>query len=170
MILIPRYEDKFPPIKLTVKAKLPKITFAFVVSYWLLGVACQDPASKYRTETVRFDSLREELFTMRVWFMMLDDSSVQKRYNHLVEQDSLINLPNLADHLPRELGLSLIEYRGIGPIYKNYLDKGKQQKQRLDTLDGNRPGTFPRIICPTTAKNYRTKNGNRGYGQKNSGS
>lgn len=102
----------------------------FLSAVWM---SCKSPAQKFATETAQLDSIRTQLNTMKVWFMV-DERKVSKRFAHLQQQDSIIQLTNLAQRLPEDLGLAIEEFRAIPEIYKNYLNLFKQQQQQLDSL------------------------------------
>jgi hypothetical protein len=102
----------------------------FVGIFW---VSCTNPAQKFTTETAQLDTIRSQINTMKVWFMV-DEHKISKRYKHLTQQDSIIQLTNLSEQLPKDLGLSIEEFRAIPNIYRNYLNLFKQQQRQLDSL------------------------------------
>lgn len=112
---------------------MPKITLFLCGLLALALSACQSPAQKFATETAQLDSLKTQINTMKAWFMV-DERKVNLRFKHMQQQDSIIQLPNLASRLPQSLELDVDQYRAIPAIYQNYLQLYKQQQTRLDSL------------------------------------
>lgn len=95
--------------------------------------SCTDPAKEFAVETAQCDSLSTQLAQLSQWFVV-DETKIRKRQLLFGKQNKLIQTDSLDQFLPHELGLSVIQYRGIPAIYNNYLLNHLAISKQQDSL------------------------------------